>query len=186
MQLRICKLFVALLQLCCLSLKQIEQRAFCELSHNSLQPQRTGKLLESVDGIKLFAVPPLSIRLGQELIQASAVSAEGKTKRCSHVEEELFSLSCSISDNGVILVPMEFSIKLDNPGAHPLIKTYELLRFEAPKDGEALISNGNCDMPISNGGKSLSHTDALLWETQYFTELLSYLIDRDDDEEMDK
>lgn len=143
-------------------------------------------MLQSFEGIELVPVPPLSIRLGQELVETKSALADGGIKKRSYVEEELFSLSCSISGDGVVLVPMEFSIKLDCPSADPLVRSCELLRFEAPVDGKSLVQNGNGDLPISNGGDLPLQKDALLLETQYFSELLSYLIDRDDDDEMDK
>jgi len=76
--------------------------------------------MEKIEHVRLMAVPPLSIGLHQELIEVSSQSSDGVMKKTSYLKEILFSLSCSVTDQGVTLIPMEMSIRRDTPASRKL------------------------------------------------------------------
>lgn len=67
--------------------------------------------------MSLLMVPPLSIRLHQELVEQTVSSSDGVPKKSCHLEQILFSLSCRIRNDGVVLVPLEVSVQLDSPSS---------------------------------------------------------------------
>ncbi|GAX22632.1 hypothetical protein FisN_17Lh124 [Fistulifera solaris] len=119
-----------------------------------------------LQGMSLLSVPPLSIRLDQELVERTVSSSDGVPKKDCHLEQILFSLSCRISNDGVVLVPLEVTVQLDSPAAEPMVKEYEMLNFEktiarsTPSKGDAAVKAID---PVPEAG--------------YLADLISNLID---------
>jgi hypothetical protein len=79
-----------------------------------------GPAIESTDnGTKLLGTPPVSILLHQELIESSVTKPDGVSVKTSFIEQTLFSIACSITENGISLIPYDIDVKLDSPSATP-------------------------------------------------------------------
>ena len=73
--------------------------------------------MEKIDDLLLVAAPPLSICLQQELVETSNTTSDGVSTKNSHLEQALFCLSCSVTNEGVMMVPLEIETRLDNPAS---------------------------------------------------------------------
>jgi hypothetical protein len=57
--------------------------------------------------------------LHQELIESSVTKPDGVAVKTSYIEQTLFSMACSITENGILLIPYDIDVKLDSPSATP-------------------------------------------------------------------
>ena len=103
---------------------------------------RAGDAIDSAAGIQLLSAPPISILMDHGLVETSAVTSDGANKKTSYINQSLFSLSCSVNDDGIILFPFDVGVKLDSPTAFPERTSECLLTFktsieETQSNGEA-------------------------------------------------
>ena len=105
-------------------------------------PDMAGKsATESVNGAPLLNVPPVGIVLDQQMVETSSTFMDGVTKKKSHINQSLFALSCTATEKGVTIVPMEIEVVLDSPGSPVERKKLEIIEFRDPhKEGE--MQNG--------------------------------------------
>eukprot|EP00977_Amphora_coffeiformis_P009015 scaffold2043_cov166-Amphora_coffeaeformis.AAC.14 len=105
-------------------------------------PDMAGKgATESVDGTTLLNAPPLGIVLDQEVVEISSTFMDGVSKTKSHIKQSMFALSCTATEKGVTIVPMEIEVELDSPGSPVERKKLKILEFRDPsKQGE--MQNG--------------------------------------------
>ena len=76
-----------------------------------------GPIGQKLQDIAFVPAPPLSIRLQQELVETSTTTSDGAPKKKSYLEQVLFALSCTMNDQGVMLVPLEIHTRLDTPAS---------------------------------------------------------------------
>jgi hypothetical protein len=116
--------------------------------------------------------------MDQEIAEAISVATDGSSKKSSYIEQYLFSISCALSDDGVVLLPQEINIKLESPASFPQRTGYMLLRFkdaspgtkkvdkECLSNGSEMTYNGNFHPPrMVHLSEEASRLAAILLET---------------------
>lgn len=99
----------------------------------TVTPDMAGKgSLESVGETTLLNAPPVGIVLDQEMVETSSTFMDGVTKKKSHIKQSMFALSCTATEKGVTMVPMEIEIVLDSPGSPVERKKLKILEFQDP------------------------------------------------------
>jgi len=102
----------------------------------------------------LLPAPPISVLIDQDVVETAQSTSDGTNKQSSFIDQSLFSLSCSISTNGPVLLPLDVSIKLDNPMATPERTHVALRKFNLPTTGSDIIcSNGTAGMDGDLNGR---------------------------------
>ena len=89
-----------------------------------------GPSIESINGINLLGAPPVSILLGQDLIETSVMKSNGVSTKTSYLDQSLFSMACAVSDDGLCLFPLDVNVKLESPTAFPERTSYSLMEFK--------------------------------------------------------
>mgnify|MGYP005845856475 CR=1 FL=1 len=74
-----------------------------------------GEPLNTIDGAPLLPAPLLSILLDHRLIENETRTTDGEKKKTSYIEQQLFAIGCSATDQGLTLYPMDVTVHLDTP-----------------------------------------------------------------------
>jgi hypothetical protein len=144
--------------------------------------------MESIDGINLLGAPPVSIVIGQELVETSVMKSDGIIVKTSYVHQSLFSIACAVSDGALSLYPFDVTVTLESPTAFPDKISCSLLVFKVLSSiGVEMNGETNRRPPkrlkqASNGDFSVSELEAVMEEVSRLSEILSSTIDADQTE----
>lgn len=122
-------------------------------SSNTYLCSRAGEAILSLEGMTLLPAPPISVLVDQDVVETAQSTSDGMNKQSSFIIQALFSLSCSISTNGPILLPLDVNVKLDNPMATPERTHIALRRFTLPTTHSDICSNGGSGMNGDANGR---------------------------------
>lgn len=98
-----------------------------------------GPPIDPVDGHVFLKTPPVSVMLGQDMIETTVVKSEGASTKKHHLEQSLFSFVSSASDDGLCIFPMSVNVKLESPSSFVERISYSLINFRPirPSDTNA-------------------------------------------------
>jgi hypothetical protein len=145
---------------------------------------------EATIGIKCLAAPPISIVLGQDMVETTVVKSEGVSSKKAHMEQSLFSVVCSADDSELYLYPISISVKLENPASFPERLSSTLLEFKSPQSF-ATSSNDELDGRPSKRPKFTANrvnstdNDDIMYSVDILSQLVPSIIGDDDDECID-
>ena len=169
---------------------------------------RAGEAIGSIEGLgSLLQAPPISVLLEQQEVVETRNSASEGVKKSSCINQSLFSLSCAISPNGPVVLPLDINVNLDNPTAFPVRTLVSLKAFQPlPSPSYAVSTSGmngvvetrgnsidrptkrpKVDMHVnSNGGggsaSAFANMDDVMVEATRLAELLSIAIESKSEE----
>lgn len=127
---------------------------------------------ESVNGASLLNAPPVGLVLDQQMVETSSTTMDGVTKKKNHIKQSMFALSCTATEMGVTMVPLEIEVVLESPGSPVERKKLEIIEFRyTPKEGE--IQNGEPPAKKSRIESSDEDDLATLQEVDFFAEVVS-------------
>jgi hypothetical protein len=145
---------------------------------------------ESTIGVKCLVAPPISVMLGQEMVETSVVKSEGVSTKKGHLEQSLFSIVCSADDSGLCLYPIGIDVKLENPSSFPERVSLTLLEFKFPKAFE-VNSNDELDgrpskrLKVTANGANSTDDDDIMYAVEILSQLLTATIGEHEDECVD-
>jgi hypothetical protein len=120
--------------------------------------------------------------MDQEIAEAISFATDGSSKKSSYIEQYLFSISCSLSDSGVVLFPQEINVKLESPASFPQRTAYAFLQFkdssQVTKADEDGLTNGS--ETTSNGNSHSKKMISLAEEAGRLAEILLETLDWDE------
>jgi hypothetical protein len=70
-----------------------------------------------MDGEDLIAAPPVGVILDQRMIQKVSPSDNGDKKKQTLLERDVFAVSCTVTDDAVILYGFDVTVQLDSPAS---------------------------------------------------------------------
>lgn len=135
-----------------------------------------------IDGNVLIEAPPISVLLDQEIAETINVATDGSSKKTSYIEQSLFSICCSIVDDGVVLIPHEINVNLESPASFPKRTSWSLLQFKDIASGlKGVEENGLVNRPeaVRNGNSLSAIMVNASEEAGRFAEILLETIDWD-------
>jgi hypothetical protein len=146
---------------------------------------RAGPSIDAIYGINLLGAPPVSILMGQELVEISVMKTDGVSTKTSYIDQSLFSLACAASDDALSLFPFDISVKLESPTAFPERIAISLLEFKA-LPATAVETNGDMNgrtpkrqKHTMNGGLGLSELEDVMEEVSRLSELLTSTVEEE-------
>jgi hypothetical protein len=80
-------------------------------------------------GVTFISAPPIAIIVDQEIVQDQIVSSDGILRKSSHVDQLLIGFTCSITDEGVCVYPLDIEMAMS---AVPERKFVALSKFVEP------------------------------------------------------
>ena len=89
----------------------------CDGTNQALLLFRAGEPLESVNGVSLLNAPLLTVLMDQQLIENETKRADGEKVKTSYIEQQLFSVGCSATADGLTLYALDVAVHLDTPTA---------------------------------------------------------------------
>ena len=149
---------------------------------------RAGPALESIDGINLLGAPPVSILMGQELVESSVMKSDGVSVKTAYADQSLFSIACTVNEDLLSLVPLDMNVKLESPTAFPERISCSLLVFRAKLSACAEANgemNGHPPKRLkysTNGDIGITEPESVMEEVSRLSELLSSTIDTELDD----
>lgn len=144
--------------------------------------------MESIDGINLLGAPPVSILMGQELVETSILKSDGVSVKTAYADQSLFSIACAVNEDVLSLVPLDMNVKLESPTAFPERISCSLLVFKAkPSAGAEAKGEMNGHPPkrrkhSMNGDMGVTELESVMAEVSRLSELLSSTIDTELDD----
>jgi hypothetical protein len=87
-------------------------------------------------GVTFISAPPIAIIVDQEIVQDQTVSVDGILRKSSHVDQLLIGFTCSITDEGVCIYPLDIEMALS---ATPERKFVALSKFVEPLTTNNLV-----------------------------------------------
>jgi hypothetical protein len=144
-----------------------------------------GPPIDPVDGHVFLKTPPLSVMLGQDMIETTVVKSEGVSTKNHHLEQSLFSFVSSANEDCLYIYPLSIIVKLDAPSSFVERISYSLIQF---KEGSPL-NETNFDESDGPPQKRLKATysdnevdqeiDNVMQEVQTLSELILATLDDD-------
>jgi hypothetical protein len=64
-----------------------------------------------------MAAPPVGVILDQRMIQKFSSSGNGDKNKQSLLERDVFAVSCTVTDDAVILYGFDVTVQLDSPAS---------------------------------------------------------------------
>lgn len=114
-----------------------------------------GPLVELKDpNVTLINAPPLAIIVDQEIVQDQTVTSDGIARKSSHVDQILVGFSCSSSDDGVCIYPLDIEMMLPSPSAFPERRTVALTEFLRPSANFEPVSLDSSSRPAKKAKSS--------------------------------
>lgn len=95
--------------------------------------------------------------MDQAIVQDQTVSSDGICRKSSHVDQLLLGFSCSVTDQGVCIYPLDIEMTLPSPSAFPERKFVSLSRFVEPLTSNTLVLESSSD--VSRPTKKLKQGD---------------------------
>ncbi|KAL7506977.1 hypothetical protein ACHAXN_004193 [Cyclotella atomus] len=108
----------------------------------------------------LLNVPPLSVVLGQRMIEKVVKEADGETKRIQELQGELFSVTAKVNQTGLDLVCYDVLTIVESASAAPKRLKYASVVAKDTPDSNHLISE-----PPSKKAKTSSSSNAIYHHT---------------------
>jgi hypothetical protein len=118
--------------------------------------------------------------LHQELIESSVTKPDGVSVKTSYIEQTLFSMACSITENGISLIPYDIDVKLDSPSGTPqrtlcIMDDFAMTNGTITLDDEAHNLPAKRLKPSENGHREADEVDCIgfMDEVSRLADLLS-------------
>lgn len=70
-----------------------------------------------MDGKDLIAAPPVGVILDQRMVQKVSSNDNSDKKKQSLLERDVFAVSCTVTDDAVILYGFDVTVQLDSPAS---------------------------------------------------------------------
>jgi hypothetical protein len=99
-----------------------------------LHSYRAGPPIETIEENVFLKAPPISVMLGQEMIETTIVKSEGVSTKKHHLEQSLLSFTCTVNDNGLSIFPFTISVQLESPTSFVERNSVSLMEFKMLND----------------------------------------------------
>jgi hypothetical protein len=138
-----------------------------------------GPPIDPVDGHVFLKTPPVSVMLGQDMIETTVVKSEGVSTKKHHLEQSLISFVSSASEDGLCIFPMSVNVKLESPSSFVERISHLLINFKpvSPLDDPDGPPQKRLKItPIDDVNQEL---DDVMHEVQNLSELILATLDDD-------
>lgn len=140
-------------------------------------PDMAGEAVASIRDIStILPAPPVSVLRDQQLVEVETQTTDGVAKKSAHIQQTLFSLVVSATEENLTLVPLAVTMQLHSPSTSPIRVSASLSQFQALQQ---LEGDRSCEVPPlkrlkrsdANGG--FNQGDDLMTEVAKYAAILS-------------
>lgn len=142
-----------------------------------------GPPIDPIDGNIFLKAPPISVLLGQDMIETTVVKSEGVSTKNHHLEQSLFSFVSSADEDCLCIFPLSVDVKLESPSSFVERISYSVIHF---KPVSPLESNDESDGPpikrlkvTHNDDEASYEMEDVMQEVQTLSELILATLDDD-------